>query len=222
MVAVFVLAVFLFIIAADIIVLKFQGKKHPAFATAIPQYGSSIHDENDISIPSDIIISKGHTWIKFGRDGLADIGIDAFGAAALGKMSVVKCADEGKEIKKGEIIFEGSYGDKTVKFLSPVNGFVKAVNSNIIGKKISGPYEMWGIKLITDSKENKRQFLSGNEAQNWMKNEFIRLKSFIENFTPDTGLAGVTMYDGGKLSDELASSFTAEAIANFEKEFLSL
>jgi len=181
MVAIFVLAAFLFFISVDLIVLKIQGKNHPAFEPSFPQYDLSIFNGNNFTIPTNIFISKGHTWLKKNKDGLISIGIDAFGTMALGTLSILKCAEAGKELKRGETIFEGSYGNKIVKFLSPVNGVVKSVNTNIIGQKIPNPYKTWGVQLLSeDFPTDRKVSLSGIEASNWMKKDWIILQSIYK------------------------------------------
>ena len=137
MVAIFVLAVFLSVLSLDLIVLRLQGKYHPAFEPSLSQYKFPVYDGNVITIPSNLLFSKGHTWLKKKKDGLLEVGIDPFGTTALGLLSIQKFAESGKVIKRGSMIFEGSYGNKSVKFLSPVNGIVKSINADIIGKKIS-------------------------------------------------------------------------------------
>ena len=223
MVAIFVLALFLSLLTIDFIVLRLQGKYHPAFEPSLSQYDFPVYDGNVITIPSNLFFSKGHTWLKKKKDGLLEIGIDPFGKTALGLLSIQKCAEPGKEIKRGSMIFEGSYGNKTVQFLSPVNGMVKSINADIIGKKISNPYKDWGVQLISeDSPENNDLFFKGSEALNWMKKEFIKLKSFITDHSPKVELAGETMYDGGLLSNDAAVLLVDKSVNDFEKEFLSL
>jgi len=223
MVAIFVLTAFLFIISVDMVVLKIQGKNHPAFEPSFPQYDLSIFNGNSFTIPPNIFFSKGHTWIKKEGEGLIDIGIDSLGATALGTLSVLKCAEVGKELKRGDVIFEGSFGNRVIKFMSPVNGIVKSVNTDIIGKKISNPYETWGVQLISNEfSESMKMFLSGSDALSWMKNEFIKLKSFIDSHSLKVELAGVTMYDGGSLYNGTSSLLVDKTANDFEKEFLLL
>jgi glycine cleavage system H lipoate-binding protein len=223
MVAIFVLTLFLFLILVDLIVLKIQGKYHPAFEPLLPQYDSLVFDRSSFVIPSNTFFSKGHTWLKKNSDGLISIGIDEFGSMALGALSILNYAPLGKELKRGEVIFEGAYGNKTVKFLSPLNGIVKSVNENILGKKISNPYETWGVQIASkDFLDHQKSFLSGTEASNWIKKEYIKLKSFINSHSPNIELAGTTMFDGGSLSNDTISSLTDRSADDFEKEFLSL
>ncbi|MFA6599200.1 MAG: hypothetical protein WCS69_15870 [Ignavibacteriaceae bacterium] len=223
MVAIFVLVVFLSFISIDLIVLKIQGKYHPAFEPAFFKIDLSKVDGTTFTIPSNIFFSKGHTWLKRNAEGLTTIGIDTFGTVALGAISIVNCAAKGKELKRGDTIFEGIYGNKVVKFLSPVNGIVKSVNTNIIGKNISNPYDAWGVQLSSkDFNEDSERFFTGIEAANWMKKEFIKLKMLINNHSPKVDLAGVTMYDGGILTNDAVSSLMDKSAIDFEKEFLSL
>lgn len=223
MVAIFVLTMFLLFLSVDLIVLKIQGKYHPAFEPSLPQFDLAIFSRNSFSIPSNIFISKGHTWLRKSIDGLILIGIDEFGTTALGSLSILNCAAVGKELKRGDMIFEGTYGNKSVKFSSPINGIVKSVNVNILGKKISSPYETWGVQISSDNfSENNEKFLSGNEAINWIKKESIKLKDFIIGHSLKADLAGATMFDGGAISKDTISFLVDNSAIDFEKEFLSL
>jgi len=223
MVAIFVLTAFLFFILVDLVVLKFQGKNHPAFEPSFSQFDLSMFEKNRFVIPENTFFSKGHTWLKTNNDGLISIGIDEFGMMALGTLSILNCAVTGKELKRGDVLFEGAYGNKNVKFLSPVNGVVQTVNSNIIGKNISNPYKTWGVQLLSkDFSENHEKFYSGNDAANWIKKEYVKLRSFIDTHSPKVNLAGETMYDGGTLSNDMLDSLVDKSASDFEKEFLSL
>ena len=223
MVAIFVLAAFLLFVAVDLIVLKVQGKYHPAFEPVYHQLDLSIFDRNSFTIPSDIIFSKGHTWLQKTKEGLLNIGIDAFANTALGELTLIKCAMEEDVLRRGEVIFEGTYGNRKIKFLSPVAGKVKFVNRNIIGKRIPDPYKQWGVKILPkDFSENSKDLFSGQKASNWMDNEFSKLKNFLENYLYETATVGTTMYDGGSLSKDASIALSDKSIADFEKEFLSL
>ena len=223
MVAIFVLTAFLFFILVDLVVLKFQGKNHPAFEPSFSQFDLSMFEKNRFVIPENTFFSKGHTWLKEEKNGLVNVGIDEFGMMALGTLSILNCAVTDKELKRGDVLFEGAYGNKNVKFLSPVNGVVQTVNSNIIGKNISNPYKTWGVQLLSkDFSENHEKFYSGNDAANWIKKEYVKLKSFINTHSPKLNLAGETMYDGGTLSNDMLDSLVDKSASDFEKEFLSL
>ena len=223
MVAVFVLTLFLLFISVDLIVLKAQGKNHPAFEPSFNQFDLSALIKQSLPVPSNIFLSKGHTWLKKDEEGLISVGIDEFGMKALGKLSIVNCAPVGKLLRRGDTLFEGAYRNKTVKFLSPINGVVKSINTDFIGKDISNPYETYGVRLFSkDYKENQEMFLSGNKAIEWIEREYIKFEDFINNHSPKVELAGTTMYDGGLLLTDTVSILVDESVSDFQKEFLSL
>lgn len=223
MVAIFVLSVFILFLIVDLFVLKLQGKFHPAFEPQLAQLSLPIFESENFTIPSNTILSKGHTWLRQNNDGLISIGIDEFGLNALGTLSILNFPEKGKTIQRGDMLFEGAYGNRKVKFLSPVDGIVSSVNRDAIGKKISEPYKTWGVQLVSnDFSKNQGKVFSGNDALNWMKNESSKLKSFINDRLPKVEEAGATMYDGGLFTQDLVSSLNDISLNDFEKEFLSL
>ena len=241
MVAIFVLAGFISILLLDLLVLKLQGKVHPAFEPSSPIQEGIPSFVGNASFASELFLSKGHTWLKKNNDGLIEIGIDSFATSALGALSITKAAEQGSKIKRGDVLFVGNYGTENVEFLSPISGKVKSFNRNIIGNKISSPYQTWGIKLDShDMNKKGNHFFTGNEAIEWIKSETIKLKNFLEPNSYNVELVGETMFDGGASSENSsfasannsttadkfasANSFapTNKIVNDFKKEFLSL
>ncbi|MCC7094150.1 MAG: hypothetical protein IT277_08180, partial [Ignavibacteriaceae bacterium] len=64
MVAIFVLTVFLLFLVVDFYVLKVQGKFHPAFEPELSQLSLPIFEKAKFAVPSNIFLSKGHTWLQ--------------------------------------------------------------------------------------------------------------------------------------------------------------
>ncbi len=219
MVAIFVVILFLFFVSLDFVVLKFQNKPHPAFEKIFPEYLSL---PNDISVPNDVLFSPGHTWIKQNKNGLVNIGLDEFVLKALGMIPIKNCSAINEEIKRGDVLFEGELGNKKINFISPIDGVVKSINTNFISKEKYDPYKNWGVQLQPKNFDNKQtKFFSGNEAFEWMKNEFTKLENFLINYQNKKELAGLTMYDGGTISQDAVSDLSDVQIELFEKEFLS-
>lgn len=223
MVAIFVLSLFILMLSIDILVLKTQGKSHPAFETIPSEIDVSLVPQNLFAVPSDVLLSNGHTWVKHNKEGLLNVGIDAFGNTALGDLSIIGCPENGIELTRGDVIFEGTYGNKKVKFLSPVSGIVESINSTVIGKKLFNPYNEWAVKILPkEGNLHVEGFLTGNNASTWMKKEFIKLKNFLESNSQETAIVGATMYDGGSLSKDVHIVLSDKSVTDFEKEFLSL
>lgn len=223
MVALFVLSLFFLILIIDFALLKIQGKEHPVFQPTYSSDGVFIIDGNEFNISQDKYFSKGHTWLKRKANDVVIVGIDPLGTLALGNLKIEKCAELGNEIAKGEVIFEGFYGGKKVKFLSPVNGVVKSINKNFIQSDIKFNTDIWGVQIKSQELlYGNKSFMIGNEAYTWLQNEFIKLKYFLDSHLQKMDTVGVTMFDGGTLTNEISTYLSDRSISEFEKEFLSL
>jgi glycine cleavage system H protein len=220
MVAIFVLAGFISILLLDLLVLKLQGKVHPAFEAPSPIYEAVPSLESGTVLPSNLFLSKGHTWLKKNSEGLIEIGIDSFASSALGSLSITKAAEQGSKIKRGDVLFVGNYGTESVEFLSPISGKIKNINRNIIGNKISSPYQTWGIQIDSNDMNKKgNHFFAGKEAIDWLKTESQKLKNFLEPNMANVELVGETMFDGGASSD--TNSFAPSNSLDVENNFAS-
>jgi glycine cleavage system H protein len=223
MVAIFVLLTFLLFIAIDLLVLKSQKKKHPAFENS-PIADVAVFTKEMFRAPLDIFLSKGHTWAQKSETGLVKIGIDEFIVNALGKIAINKTAQVGQSVKKGDVLFESAIDNKTLTFRSPVQGTVKFINPVILNKRITDPYgDDWGVLLASENfSEIKESLVTGNEIKKFLKEEFSRLKDFLHKHTLKPELAGATMFDGGNVVEGAVSSITVQGIDEFEKDFLTI
>jgi glycine cleavage system H protein len=221
MVALFVLLTFVLFIAVDMLVLRVQRKKHPAFAETMADI--AVFTKEAFMAPIDLFISKAHTWAQKNEYGLVKIGIDEFVLKAMGNISLVKIAQPETVVKKGDVLFEGTTGMKTLQFRSPINGTVKFNNPDVLNKRITDPYgDDWGVLVAAeDFNENKKELYTGSELKGFMKNEFSRLKDFLHQHTLRPELAGATMLDGGNVVEGVVSSITVKGLEDFEKEFLT-
>ena len=68
----------------------------------------------------------------------------------------------------------------------------------------------------------RKELLQGNEAIEWMKNEFKKLKEFLNYYPYKPKLAGVTMYDGGNVMKGAVSHLDEIGLRDFEEMFLML
>src|ERR1035437_8750651 len=185
MVAIFVLLTFLLFIAVDMVVVKLQKKKHPAFQGNSPIADLAVFTKEFFQAPLELFLSKGHTWAQKSESGLIKVGIDEFILKALGKVTLIKTAEAGQSVKKGDILFEGTVNNKVLNFRSPVEGTVKFINPNILNKRITDPYgDDWGLLLAaTNFAEEKNSLFTGNELKSFLNKEFSRLKDFLHAHT---------------------------------------
>jgi glycine cleavage system H lipoate-binding protein len=220
MTALFVVLTFILFILIDILVLRAQKKKHPAF----DQSSVAVFNKRSFILPERLYISPGHTWVQKLSDGLVKIGIDDFALKALGELSIINLMKENTNIKKGDVALQAAFGRKKISFRSPIDGVVKSENKEIVGKLLNDPYKKgWGLIISpTNLEENLKSLRTGDEVVKWLKGEFIRLKDFLSLNMPKLELTGVTMQDGGNIVEGAVANINEEGIQNFEKEFLTL
>ena len=222
MVALFVVLTFILFIVVDLFVLKVQKKKHPAFAVSHSfQESHAMFNKKSFALPQGVMLTKLHVWLNKVDDQKVRIGIDDFVTKALGNVNIIPAAEIGSYVEKGQVVFNASVNDKKIQFRSPVEGTL--VNVNNINKEITDPYNNdWIFEIQPkDGNANPISLVKYEEAVDWVKNEFRRLRDFIIEQSTQPTLAGVTMYDGGNLVEGVVSYLGDEAIAKFEKEFLS-
>lgn len=217
MVALFVVFTFVVLIVVDLVVLKAQKKKHPAFADST----KAVFNKGTLSLPDRIYVSKGHTWAELTPDGLARVGVDEFVLKSLGKIAVNNLIAEQAKVKPGDVIFEGASGKGRFSFRSPIEGTVKQVNKSL--RSIHDPYRAdWSILVAPSNWEkNIKTLKNGTALVSWLKEEFSRLKDFLAANSMNTELAGVTMHDGGNIVEGAVAYIKPDGLAKFEKEFLT-
>lgn len=216
MVALFVVVTFLLFILIDFLVLKAQGKEHPASAT--------MKVFNKIFFfPADAFLSNGHLWAQRVQNGFIKVGIDEFVQRALGKVELVPVKKDGEKISSGEVLFQGRFGKKNVALRSPINGTIKQTNKNLFNKKVDEPYgDDWGVIIDSAGFDDQlKSMYSMATASNWLKEEFNRLKDFLALNSKLTELAGVTLQDGGNIVEGVLTEFDDETVKKFEEQFLA-
>jgi len=181
-----------------------------------------VFSKRDKLFPEGYLYSKAHTWARVIDETSVKIGIDDFVIKALGKVKLENIVKTGTSIRKGDVIFSTHLDNSSISFRSPVEGIVKQVNTDVIGRSIKDPYEKdWGVVIRPSNlKDNLSALISGKEVIHWMKGEFKRLKNLLvdNSYTPE--LVGVTMYDGGNIVEGAVSYIHEDGLKEFEEQFL--
>lgn len=224
MVALYVLLGFILLLIIDYFVIRSEKKFHPAFQKKYEVVENVVFDNISVTVPADSYVSKGHTWAELQSNGLIKIGVDEFILKSVGKFLVTNLVNPGSVVKKGDVVMEAKLGDKSLSFRSPVDGTVNFVNDDLIGRTISDPFgNDWGIMVSPINFERNAASLKANEkVVEWMKDELIRLKNYLTETTMQPQLAGVTMLDGGKITEGAVAHLNKESIRKFEDEFLAI
>lgn len=224
MVALYVLLGFILLLVIDYFVIKAEKKFHPAFKKSFEVVENVVFDNISVTVPADSYVSKGHTWAELQGNGLIKVGVDEFILKSVGRFIVTSIVKPGTLLKKGDPVMQGKLGDKSFSLRSPVDGTVSFINDELVGKAIADPYgEDWGVMVTPVNFEKNAASLKANEkVVEWMKSEFVRLKSYLTENASHPQLAGATMLDGGKMIEGAVAHLNQESVKKFEDQFLSI
>ena len=120
-----------------------------------------------MNIPSDLLYTKEHEWIRVEADGLsATIGITDFAQRELGDIVFVEIEPEGTELEEGAV-FGTVEAVKTVSELyMPVSGAIAAINSGLEATPETvndDPHGSgWMIKITLGKPEELNSLLSAD------------------------------------------------------------
>jgi glycine cleavage system H lipoate-binding protein len=213
MVALFVVLTFILFILIDFLVLKAQGKQHPAFSAV------KVFDSGFV-YPGDVYLSPGHTWLKMLKEGFVRIGVDEFIQKTLSGLNFITVLSEGAKVQKGDILFTAVSGDRLVNFYAPIDGTVKKVNPN---KNSEDPYQNWVVSLEPENiQRDLKGMKSKDSAVSWLAEEYSRLKDFLSFHSNEVVLAGATIHDGGNIMEGVITSLPQSSIKEFENQFLKV
>jgi glycine cleavage system H lipoate-binding protein len=216
MVALFVVLTFILFILIDFLVLKAQGKKHPAFSTV------KVFDRG-FAYPGDVYLSPGHTWLSMLKEGMVRIGVDEFIQKTLAGIKFITLLTEGSRVQKGDIIFSAVSNDKIVNFYAPVTGTIRKVNTGMQNRGIDDPYKNWVVSIEAENLNSELKGMKFREsATNWLAEEYARLKDFLSFHSQEMAVAGTTMHDGGNIMEGVVTSLNANSIREFENQFLKV
>ncbi len=182
-----------------------------------------------LRIPQGLFFSKNHTWVHLDKAGDAKIGLDDFITHVVGSIKIEQFKKTGEQIKKGELLLEIVQDKKRLKVFSPISGKIKQANSNTLENSNmikDDPYEHgW---LFSVEPENWKSETSGyylaREASEWIKNELLRLKDFLNTsyarYSAEPEL--LTLQEGGELKSNPLDDLQPEIWDDFQNEFLDL
>lgn len=214
MVAIFVILTFAVLVLIDILIFN-RSPKRAGNLGAVQVFNSK-----DTIMPKEYYYSKGHTWVNVEDSDNVKVGLDGFVLNSLGSVILNNAAMVGKQIKKGDVLFESLINNVSLRFRSPINGTITAVN-NLEGE-INDP-EKWCVNIKPFSiKEDTSGLISSVNAAKWVKSEFRRLKDLLIYSSEPSGLATATMYDGGNIAEGAIKYFDENVIKDYEELFLKV
>ncbi|MCO4762586.1 MAG: glycine cleavage system protein GcvH [Myxococcales bacterium] len=120
-----------------------------------------------MSVPSDLLYTEEHEWVRKEDDDVVLIGITAFAQEQLGTVVYVELPEEGSEVAKGESIGQIESTKSASDIYAPVSGQVVEVNSALEDAPEllnSNPYEDgWIMRVKLESPDELEELLRSSE-----------------------------------------------------------
>ncbi len=219
MVALFVLATFLFFLAIDSLVQRSRKNAEASEKVALPE---------QFMIPRGYFFSPKHTWLELLGTGAVRVGVDDFVRRVVGSIEGVALTPANTIVKQGEPIIVLGKGNRSLSFASPISGRIVEVNELLRrSPKIleSDPYIAGWVAVVEPENlgEEIKTLTIAEDAVRWLRREVSRFRDFIQDHTTQLVLApaGRTMLDGGIPMCGALEHADLGAWKAFEQEFLA-
>ena len=188
-------------------------------------------DFSDFRVPVSTFFYPGHTWVNIQSNGEVRVGFDDFVRKVIGDIESIEFPEQGKALKQGEKAFSVKSGNKTLSFLSPVDGEVAAINKLMLANPsevAKSAYNSGWILAVkpTNLSANLKAMKIAEDAVEWLRAEIRRFREFAlgENlhYVKDELQyeVGRTSQDGGCLTEGMLGRMDEKAVKYFEEEFL--
>lgn len=179
----------------------------------------------NLSAPPDVFLDEGHTWVRVTPAGTADIGIDGFAQALIGRIDDVLLPEVGSEVRRGDMLFALRQGQHRAAFASPVDGVVDVVDKELHWHPemiLSNPYkDGWVCSLKPKNLARNLKLLRiAEEAKGWLKEEALKFKEFFAARPPEDRQLGQVLQDGGQLAGGVLEFADDETWKQFNEIFL--
>jgi glycine cleavage system H lipoate-binding protein len=190
----FVLLTFLVIMA----ITYYTRRPQPAQQTEVfaPAATPRMMRDFGFEIPKGYCFHPGHTWVL--DEGLQNgrVGMDGFAANLIGNIDHIEVTGLNRWVRQGQKIWSITREDMTFDMVSPIEGVVVAVNSEVQkdpGLIAKDPYKNGWVCVVKapDMAINLKNLLRESFVAVWMQNTLRRLGAMT------TPMVGATAQDGG-------------------------
>ena len=170
-------------------------------------------------VPMGYYFHDGHAWARIESGGCIRIGLDDFALKVLGEADALDLPLMGKELDQGKIGWGLKRKDNSADVLSPIDGVIVEVNSEIREKPDMANREPYGggwlfMVRTPDVKATIGKLMADQQSLTWMNREVSNLENMIED------VAGPLAADGGYLVNDIYGNLPDIGWNNLTKAFL--
>ena len=189
------------------------------WTTKIKSMPGEVQQVKGFDVPMDFYFHDGHAWARIESGGYIRIGLDDFALKVLGKAEALDLPLMGKELDQGKVGWGLKRKDNLADVLSPIDGVIVEVNSQLREKPEIANREPYGdgwlfMVRTPDIKETMAKLMVDQSSLAWMNNEVTNLESMIED------VAGPLAADGGYLAEDIYGNLPDLGWNNLTKAFL--
>jgi glycine cleavage system H protein len=153
-------------------------------------------------VPERLSYHPGHSWLVRERKNYVRVGADEFAAALLGKLERIELPRPGQWIRQGQRILSFYRDGQKTEMVSPTEGEVMEVNSEILENPSAlreDPYgKGWLLAVhVPDEENTTRNLVPAGLVGQWMREAVERL------YSHQPALAGAVAADGGRPAEDL-------------------
>lgn len=183
MTVILVLGTFLIFILIDFLLNRKHGQAVVSKETleAAPTLLSSASIEGYL-VPDQLRYHSGHTWLTEERPHLVRVGADALAAKSIGSIDKIEVPKAGRWVRQGQKAFTVTAGTEHIDLVSPAEGEITEVNSEVIRNPsllFKDPYgKGWLVKVnMPDPDLVERNLLPRSIVRVWMKEEIRQFRA---------------------------------------------
>jgi len=169
-------------------------------------------------VPDRLQYHPGHSWALRERKRLTRVGVDEFAAALLGRIERIEVPKPGTWIRQGQKVFSFYRNGEKVEVLSPTEGEVVEVNTELLENPEllrKDPYGAGWLLVVhvPDEDTVSRNLIPSNMVRSWMRDAVERL------YALQPQLAGAVAADGGRPVDDLLAGVPDASWKDITAEF---
>jgi len=153
-------------------------------------------------VPQYLSYHSGHSWLVRERQNVVRVGADEFAAALAGKVEQIELPKPGQWIRQGQKVVSFLRNGQKTEMVSPTEGEVMAVNSEVLQNPAllrQEPYGRgWLMSIhVPDEENTTRNLVPRMLVGQWMREAVERL------YARQPQLAGAVAADGGRPAEDL-------------------
>jgi glycine cleavage system H lipoate-binding protein len=170
-------------------------------------------------VPRGYYFHNGHAWARIESGGYIRVGLDDFALKVLGEADALDLPLMGKELDQGKVGWGLKRRDNLADVLSPIDGVIIEVNSEIREQPGAANREPYGggwlfMVRTPDVKATIGKLMTDQSSLSWMNDEVQSLENMIED------VAGPLAADGGFLADDIYGNMPDLGWKNLTHAFL--